>query len=217
MAQSNAVAQIEKVAESYIAVWNEPNAEGRRQAVVALWTEDGTYTDPLAAVEGHENIEGVIAGVREQFPGHAFRLVGDADGCCTKVRPAFDALVLAVRFACKSIYFLGGAEGIRPPDLRRAKATRDSPAGFWALQNLCKSAYLLHNAFPELSGHWLGLLHTEHARRCREHVFFKSEFPASGLLGNRVSGTESSRKPLTSNVSLVLSRRWRTQSRTTLR
>jgi len=79
VAESNAVAEIEKVADRYIAVWNEPDAESRRQAVAGMWTEDGTYTDPLAAVEGRQDIEGVIAGVREQFPGHVFRLIGNAD------------------------------------------------------------------------------------------------------------------------------------------
>jgi len=70
--ESNAVeAGIEEVADRYIAVWNEPDAEGRRHAVARLWTEDGTYTDPLAAAEGREAIEGVITGVREQFPGTA--------------------------------------------------------------------------------------------------------------------------------------------------
>ncbi len=44
MAESNAVAEIEKVANRYIAVWNEPNADSRREAVAGLWIEDGTYT-----------------------------------------------------------------------------------------------------------------------------------------------------------------------------
>ncbi len=86
MAESNAVAEIEKVADRYIAVWNEPDAESRRQAVARLWTEDSTYTDPLAAVEGRQDIERVITGVREQFPGHAFRLIGNADAHHNVVR-----------------------------------------------------------------------------------------------------------------------------------
>ena len=79
MTQSDAVTGIEKVADRYIAVWNESDAESRCQEVAALWTEDGTYTDPLAAVEGHEAIAAVIIGVREQFPGLVFRLLGDID------------------------------------------------------------------------------------------------------------------------------------------
>lgn len=86
MTQSNAVAEIEKVADRYIAVWNEPDAESRRRAVAGLWTEDGIYTDPLAAAEGRQDIEEVISGVREQFPGYVFRLIGNADGHHNVVR-----------------------------------------------------------------------------------------------------------------------------------
>ncbi len=79
MADSNALAETKNVADRYIAVWNEPDAESRRQAVAALWTEDGTYTDPLAVVEGHEALAAMIIGVREQFPGLVLRLLGDID------------------------------------------------------------------------------------------------------------------------------------------
>ena len=79
MTESNAVTKIEKVADRYIAIWNEQDANARRHAVAELWTEGGTYTDPLAAAEGHEAIETVIAGVREQFPGHTFKLLGNVD------------------------------------------------------------------------------------------------------------------------------------------
>jgi hypothetical protein len=34
--ESKAVAEIEKVADRYIAVWNEPHAESRRYAVAGL-------------------------------------------------------------------------------------------------------------------------------------------------------------------------------------
>jgi hypothetical protein len=77
--ESEAATPIRDVVDRYIAVWNEPDADARRRAVAELWTEDGTYTDPLAAAEGHEAIEAVIAGTREQFPGHVFKLFGDID------------------------------------------------------------------------------------------------------------------------------------------
>lgn len=80
MTQSNAVTRrVEEIPQRYIAAWDEPDAESRRRAIAGLWTEDGTYTDPLAAAEGRQAIEGVITGVREQFPGHTFRLLGNAD------------------------------------------------------------------------------------------------------------------------------------------
>ncbi len=79
MTKSKAVSEIEKVADRYIMVWNEPDAKSWRHAVAGLWTEDGPYTDPLATVEGQRVIEGVTTGVREQFPGHIFRRIGSAD------------------------------------------------------------------------------------------------------------------------------------------
>jgi hypothetical protein len=33
----------QKLAERYVAVWNEPDAETRRKAVQELWTEDGLH------------------------------------------------------------------------------------------------------------------------------------------------------------------------------
>ena len=77
MTESDATTQIRDVVDRYIAVWNEPDANTRRRAVAELWIENGTYTDPLASVEGHQTIEEVVAGAREQFPGHVFKLIGD--------------------------------------------------------------------------------------------------------------------------------------------
>ncbi len=76
MTQTNVGTKTEGVPERYVAAWNEPDAEARRRAVVGLWTEDGAYTDPLAAVQGHEAIATVIEGARGMFPGHVFELAG---------------------------------------------------------------------------------------------------------------------------------------------
>jgi hypothetical protein len=79
MAESKAAATTEKVIDRYLAAWNEPDADARRRAVAELWTEDGTYTDPLASVEGHEAIRALIDGARGMFPGHVFRPIGGVD------------------------------------------------------------------------------------------------------------------------------------------
>ncbi|WP_460111592.1 nuclear transport factor 2 family protein [Streptomyces sp. YKOK-J1] len=50
------------------------------KAVAAAWTQDGTYTDPLADVRGHDQITTVIQAAHEQFPGFEFTLTGDVDG-----------------------------------------------------------------------------------------------------------------------------------------
>ncbi|MEV2214015.1 nuclear transport factor 2 family protein [Streptomyces sp. NPDC050997] len=64
----------------YFEAWNAREPEARVKAVAAAWTADGSYTDPLADVGGHEQIAAVIAGAHAQFPGFAFRLTGAVDG-----------------------------------------------------------------------------------------------------------------------------------------
>lgn len=68
--------------DRYLAAWNETDADARAKAVAELWTEDATYTDPLAAVAGHEGIAAVIAGAQGMFPGLVFTAgeVFDAHG-----------------------------------------------------------------------------------------------------------------------------------------
>lgn len=58
--------------DSYIACWNQTDPEIRAKAVAELWTEDATYTDPLADVTGHTGIAAVIEGAQGMFPGLVF-------------------------------------------------------------------------------------------------------------------------------------------------
>ncbi|MFB6936375.1 nuclear transport factor 2 family protein [Streptomyces sp. HUAS 31] len=64
----------------YFEAWNATGPEELTNAVAAAWTEDGTYTDPLADVRGHAQLAAVISAAHEQFPGFAFRLTGSVDG-----------------------------------------------------------------------------------------------------------------------------------------
>ncbi|WJV47352.1 nuclear transport factor 2 family protein [Streptomyces flavofungini] len=64
----------------YFEAWNSADPASLTKAVAAAWTEDGTYTDPLADVSGHARVAAVIAGAREQFPGFSFRHTGEVDG-----------------------------------------------------------------------------------------------------------------------------------------
>src|SRR3712207_8926858 len=51
---------------------------------------------------------------------------------------------------------------------------RSVAGGFWSLQNACKTAYLVYDAFANISGDLLGLLHgcctTARAYRSEEHT-----------------------------------------------
>ncbi|NEB75509.1 nuclear transport factor 2 family protein [Streptomyces sp. SID14478] len=70
----------ESAAARYFEAWNATDADARAKAVAAAWTEDGTYTDPLADVAGHDGVAAVIGAAHEQFPGFFFRPLGAVDG-----------------------------------------------------------------------------------------------------------------------------------------
>ncbi|MET7982595.1 MULTISPECIES: nuclear transport factor 2 family protein [unclassified Streptomyces] len=64
----------------YFEAWNADGRDTLAEAVAAAWTTDGTYTDPLADVRGHEQIAALITSAHERFPGFAFRPLGAVDG-----------------------------------------------------------------------------------------------------------------------------------------
>jgi len=64
----------------YFEAWNAAEPEELAKAVAAAWAADGSYTDPLADVSGHEGIAAVITAAHERFPGFSFRPTGAVDG-----------------------------------------------------------------------------------------------------------------------------------------
>jgi SnoaL-like domain len=68
-----------ELVEQYIAAWNATDAVARKELIAAVFTEDARYTDPLADVTGHEQIDGLLAAVQVQFAGLSFRLGGPVD------------------------------------------------------------------------------------------------------------------------------------------
>jgi len=69
-----------QIAESYIALWNEDDAGRRGDLFAAGWTDDAHYVDPLMHGHGAAEIDGLVTGVKSQFPGFSFRLIGKPDG-----------------------------------------------------------------------------------------------------------------------------------------
>ncbi|WP_134500982.1 nuclear transport factor 2 family protein [Microvirga pakistanensis] len=74
------------IAHRYIALWNETDQDRRKALLADLWSENGCYLDPLMQGQGHEQIDALIAGVHDQFPGFRFALVGKPDGYADQVR-----------------------------------------------------------------------------------------------------------------------------------
>lgn len=73
------VTDFSRVIQKYIDVWNETDAARRRQLIAEVFAEDAAYTDPLAAVHGHEGIDQFIAAAQAQFAGLQFSLGSPID------------------------------------------------------------------------------------------------------------------------------------------
>ncbi|MFB9234233.1 nuclear transport factor 2 family protein [Plantactinospora siamensis] len=65
--------------EKYLESWNTADPALRRKLIDEVWAADGTYTDPLAEVTGPDQIDALVAGVRQQFGGLEFSLAGPVD------------------------------------------------------------------------------------------------------------------------------------------
>ena len=55
--------------DQYCASWGEDDAGKRAALLQDVWAERATYTDPLAHVEGRQNLVAHIGAMRQQFPG----------------------------------------------------------------------------------------------------------------------------------------------------
>ncbi|QEC49045.1 nuclear transport factor 2 family protein [Baekduia soli] len=74
---------------TYIAVWNEGDADRRRALVAQAFSPDAAYLDPLMEGRGHDGIDAMVAGAQAQFPGHRFVLAGAPDAHHDRVRFAW--------------------------------------------------------------------------------------------------------------------------------
>jgi hypothetical protein len=60
-----------EIIDRYLALWNEPDAETRREQAHADWADDGLLVDPLVEAVGPDAIATAIGGLRDRMPGHA--------------------------------------------------------------------------------------------------------------------------------------------------
>jgi hypothetical protein len=74
------MSDFDAIVERYLAMWNQTDPAARHTLLDDACTPDVTYVDPLAAVEGPDALDGLIAAVQSQFPGLVFAPGGAADG-----------------------------------------------------------------------------------------------------------------------------------------
>ncbi|AKU15109.1 nuclear transport factor 2 family protein [Luteipulveratus mongoliensis] len=67
------------LAASYLATWNEKDADARAKLLADHWADNASYSDPMAQASGHDAIGATIGAVQEQFPDFVFTLVGEVD------------------------------------------------------------------------------------------------------------------------------------------
>ncbi|WP_418129316.1 hypothetical protein ABL849_24270 [Variovorax sp. 375MFSha3.1] len=70
-----------RLADRYVAVWNEPDAEARRAAIAGLWVPDGEHYVRTLQARGHEALQQRVTGSHEKNvrdAGFRFVRAGDA-------------------------------------------------------------------------------------------------------------------------------------------
>ncbi len=118
--------RIDQLIQEYLQAFNETNASRRAALIREVFTDDCSYIDPTAAVEGPKGVDGFIAAVQSHYPGVVFQLAGRIDshhdqarftwhagpsGAAVPVAIGFDVVVLA-EGKIRSVYgFLDKAPG----------------------------------------------------------------------------------------------------------
>src|SRR5262249_3729613 len=75
--------EITQLADRYVAIWHEPDAEQRRRSVAQLWAEDGVQFTAWGEMRGHQALEKRIEAAYQEFVktrGLLWRRAGDVHG-----------------------------------------------------------------------------------------------------------------------------------------
>jgi hypothetical protein len=73
------VADVTTTVDTYLAMWNEPDAATRAELIATAWSDDGYYVDPVQEAQGHAGLSDMVPAVHQQFPGHVFRRTSAVD------------------------------------------------------------------------------------------------------------------------------------------
>lgn len=61
-----------KLADRYVAIWNEPDPLIRRKLIDEVWAEDGAYHNRLFTVWGRDMIENIISAAHADYSAKGF-------------------------------------------------------------------------------------------------------------------------------------------------
>ncbi|PRD52174.1 hypothetical protein [Phyllobacterium myrsinacearum] len=74
---------LDKLANRYVAVWNEPDQTKRRNGIERLWVQDGLHFTPTREVKGYDALEARVEESHSKFvrdQGFIFRVSGEPLG-----------------------------------------------------------------------------------------------------------------------------------------
>lgn len=91
------MSNVTELIDRYIAMWNETDAERRRDLIAKTWTKTPAISTRSCRARGRPGIDAMVRGVQERFPGHKFRRTGDVDCHHDRVRFGWE---LAADGAC---------------------------------------------------------------------------------------------------------------------
>ena len=63
----------------YVAAWNEPDHERRRQLLEQAWSDEGTSTDPQSSAAGRDAFVALIGAFVQRFQGTRLELRSNVD------------------------------------------------------------------------------------------------------------------------------------------
>jgi hypothetical protein len=99
--------KLNDLVDRYISVWNEADADRRREGIAALWEEEGAHFTPSLEARGYRALEARVAGAHEKWvkaEGFVFRSANNAEDHHNGVRfnwemvPAAGGAAAAVGF-----------------------------------------------------------------------------------------------------------------------
>jgi SnoaL-like domain len=82
--------RLERIVEGYFAMWNEADPAVRARTIQTTWAADARYLDPMFAATGADELDKLVVGVHQAYPGHRFRLVGSIDSHHDRARWAWE-------------------------------------------------------------------------------------------------------------------------------
>lgn len=68
-----------ELADGYIAMWNETDADRRQALIARIWNPQARYRDPLLQGDGHDGLDAMVRSVQAQYPAHRFRRTGPVE------------------------------------------------------------------------------------------------------------------------------------------